>query len=143
MAAVARRASALAFAAPSPLPRHGGAVLAAGRSASSRFVHWRRAACAPRRPRNASAPRCNLQRPRMAQSGWAPSLLSLPKSRVLELVKPQMALSFLCSAAVTVGFSAWSGWTGETIPPLPAAPHSFMATAVSLVLVFRVCMFDA
>jgi hypothetical protein len=91
------------------------------------------------RPRRAAAlvttPSCNLVRPPRAQSSWGASLLSLPRSRVLSNVWPQIVTSFAVSSSVVLAHLFARSYI--EIPALSTTPHQFIASALSLVIVFR------
>jgi Bestrophin, RFP-TM, chloride channel len=102
------------------------------------------AAACSRRPRSVTGVRqrrvsCNLERPPRAASGWYRSLQSLPRSRVLFNVWPQVATAFVGSCIVVVLHSLLQQALGDgyVMPPLSPTPHTFLATALGLVLVFR------
>jgi hypothetical protein len=82
---------------------------------------------------------CNLERPPRAASGWYRSLQSLPRSRVLFNVWPQVATAFVGSCIVVALHSFLQNALGDgyDVPPLSPTPHTFLATALGLVLVFR------
>lgn len=82
-------------------------------------------------------PHCNLRRPKLVQSGWSRAISTIPQSFVLSQVLPQVGLSFVCSSSVVLAYICWTHFAGQTLPPLPATPHGFLATTVSLILVFR------
>jgi Bestrophin, RFP-TM, chloride channel len=92
-------------------------------------------ACRLRSRQARLSPACNLERPPRAQSGWGASLLSLPRSRVLTNVWPQLVTSFAVSSSVVVAHSVAMSFV--EIPPLSTTPHQFLASALSLVIVFR------
>jgi predicted membrane chloride channel (bestrophin family) len=82
---------------------------------------------------------CNLERPPRAASGWYRSLTSLPRSRVLFNVRPQVVTALVGSCAVVVLHSVLQRVLGDenALPALSPTPHTFLATALGLVLVFR------
>jgi ion channel-forming bestrophin family protein len=50
---------------------------------------------------------------------------------------PQIVLSFLSSTSIVLAHHVWHSLSGRALPPLSPTPHSFLATTVSLILVFR------
>jgi predicted membrane chloride channel (bestrophin family) len=82
---------------------------------------------------------CNLERPPRAASGWYRSLTSLPRSRVLANVRPQVVTALVGSCAVVVLHSILQSVLGDenAFPALSPTPHTFLATALGLMLVFR------
>lgn len=93
---------------------------------------------APPTPRpTVAGARTKLKRPeRYSSSEWARSLFSLPHSRILQRVLPRVLPNMLVATAVSFAFPQLS----VSIPGIghvSALPHTFLATAMSLLLVFR------
>lgn len=84
-----------------------------------------------------NAPRSKLKRPeRYSSSEWAKSLLSLPHSRILKRVYPRILPNILVAAVVSLAYPQLS-LSIPGIGHVSPLPHTFLATAMSLLLVLR------
>lgn len=84
-------------------------------------------------------PRCGVERPeRYDASDWAQSLLSLPKSVILRRVSGRIVPNLVVAAVVSTLYTGVAQWLPsiQTIA-VSSLPHTFLATAMSLLLVFR------
>lgn len=85
-----------------------------------------------------TAPACKLIRPqRYSSDDWLKSLASLPTSLILKRVLPRLVPNFVVCSATTVAYQAYTDFFPDAHFGVSSLPHTFLATLLSLVLVFR------
>ena len=80
-----------------------------------------------------------IERPeRYDASDWARSLTSLPRSIILKRVSGRIIPNLIVAAVASAAYACVSRWAPEMeVTSVSSLPHTFLATAMSLLLVFR------
>lgn len=86
---------------------------------------------------SSSVTRCGVQRPERHDSkDWMKALNSLPRSMILKRVAPRLVPNVVCCTFVTLIYQILPASDFQFSP----LPHTFLATLMSLTLVFRRCV---
>lgn len=105
---------------------------------SSSFCNTRTPQPPPRQRTRVTPVTCKLIRPeRYASNDWLRSLSSLPQSQILKRVLPRLVPNLIVCTITTVAYVTYSELYPNAQFGVSSLPHSFLATLLSLVLVFR------